>query len=57
MKRDGTIKHVSNSIKLYLTEKKKKEWLKWCLLMIDPVSVPHEPMFKDMFDHVVIDEK
>lgn len=25
--------------------------------MLDPVSVPHEPMFKDMFDHVVIDEK
>jgi hypothetical protein len=27
------------------------------LSMLDPVSVPHEPMFKDMFDHVVIDEK
>jgi hypothetical protein len=57
MKRNGTIKRVSNSIKPYLTEKNKKDRLKWCLSMLDPVSVPHEPMFKDMFDHIVIDEK
>jgi hypothetical protein len=57
MKRDGTIKCVSNSIKPYLIEKNKNDRLKWCLSMLDPVSLPHEPMFKDMFDHIVIDEK
>jgi hypothetical protein len=57
MKREGIIKRVSNTIKPYLTEKNKKDQLKWCLLMIDPMSIPHDPIFKGLFDHVFIDEK
>jgi hypothetical protein len=57
MKRDGTIKHVSNAIKPYLTEQNKKDWLKWCLSMLDPRTIPSEPLFKGMFDYVFIDEK
>lgn len=57
MKREGIIKHVSNSIKPYLTEKNKKERLKWCLSMLDPSSIPHDPMFQGLFDYVFIDEK
>ncbi|WVZ96972.1 hypothetical protein U9M48_042547 [Paspalum notatum var. saurae] len=57
MKREGVIKRVSNTLKPYLTEKNKKDQLKWCLSMLDPLSLPHDPEFKGLFDHVVIDEK
>ena len=57
MKKQGVIKHVSNTIKPYLTEKNKKDRLRWCLSMIDPRSAPHDPMFKGLFDYVFIDEK
>ncbi|KAL6615329.1 hypothetical protein ACP70R_037599 [Stipagrostis hirtigluma subsp. patula] len=56
MKREGVIKRVSNIAKPYLTEKHKKDRLKWCLSMIDPRSIPHEPVFKNLFDYVFIDE-
>jgi hypothetical protein len=35
MKREGLIKRVSNTIKPYLTDKNKKDRLKWCLSMHD----------------------
>ena len=57
MKREGTIERVSNSLKPFLTEINKKERLKWCVSMLDPRSVPHDPIFKGLFDFVVIDEK
>ena len=57
MKKQGVIKRVSNTIKPYLTEKNKKDRLRWCLSMIDPRSAPHDPMFKGLFDYVLIDEK
>uniref|UniRef100_A0A0A9CC03 Transposase n=1 Tax=Arundo donax TaxID=35708 RepID=A0A0A9CC03_ARUDO len=56
MKKEGVIKCVSNPIKPLLTEK-KKDRLKWCLSMLDPRSVLHDPMFKGLFDYVFIDEK
>jgi hypothetical protein len=55
--KDGTIKRVSNSLKPLLTNENKKERLKWCLSMLDPRTVPHNPVFKGLFDVVVIDEK
>jgi hypothetical protein len=57
MKREGIIKRVSNSIKPYLTDKNKKDRLKWCLSMLDPRSIPHDPMFQGLFEYVFIDEK
>lgn len=57
MKREGIIKRVSNSIKPYLTDKNKKDRLKWCLSMLDPMSIPNDPVFKGLFDFVFIDEK
>jgi transposase len=52
MKRDGAIKRVSNSLKPFLTHKNKKERLKWCISMLDPMSIPHNPIFKDLFDYL-----
>lgn len=57
MKKEGLIKRVSNSIKPYLTDKNKKDRLRWCLSMLDPRSVPNDPVFKGLFDYVFIDEK
>lgn len=57
VKRDGTITRVSNTVKPYLTELNKKERLKWCFSMLDPRTIPADPVFKGMFDYVFIDEK
>jgi hypothetical protein len=57
MKREGLIKRVSNTIKLYLTDNNKKDHLKWCLSMLDPRSVTNDPVFKGLFNYVFIDEK
>lgn len=57
MKKEGVTKRVSSTIKPFLTEKNKNDRLKWCLSMLDPVSVPHDYKFKGLFDHVIIDEK
>ncbi|WVZ91009.1 hypothetical protein U9M48_037242 [Paspalum notatum var. saurae] len=57
LKRKGVIKRHSNSIKPYLTEANKKTRLQWALDMIDPSSMPDNPMFKGLFDVVYIDEK
>ena len=57
MKREGTIKRVSNSIKPYLADKNKKDRLKWCVSMLNPSSVPQDPMFQGLFDYMFIDEK
>jgi hypothetical protein len=43
--------------KPYLTDKNKEDRLKWCLSMINPSSVPHDPVFQGLFDYVFIEEK
>jgi hypothetical protein len=43
--------------KPYLTDKNKEDILKWCLSMINPSSVPHDPVFQGLFDYVFIEEK
>ena len=57
LKREGIIKRVSNSIKPYLTDKNKKDMLKWCVSMLGPNSIPHDPVFRGLFDYLFIDEK
>jgi hypothetical protein len=57
MKREGAILRVPNSLKPFVTDKNKKECLKWCVSMLDSGSIPHDPVFKGLFDVVVIDEK
>jgi hypothetical protein len=48
--------HVSNSLKPFLIDK-NKERLKWCVSMLDPRSIPHDPVFKGLFDFIIINEK
>jgi hypothetical protein len=31
--------------------------LKWCVDLLDPDSLPNDPRFNDLFDHIFIDEK
>ncbi|GJM93286.1 hypothetical protein PR202_ga09831 [Eleusine coracana subsp. coracana] len=53
----GLFRRHYNKIKPYLTAANKKSRLQWCVDMIDPHSTPNDPHFKDLFDHVFIDEK
>ncbi|GJN31965.1 hypothetical protein PR202_gb20429 [Eleusine coracana subsp. coracana] len=55
--RKGLLRRHSNMFKPYLTEANKKTRLQFCVNMIDQDSTPNEPYFKDLFDHVFIDEK
>ncbi|GJN06793.1 hypothetical protein PR202_ga24555 [Eleusine coracana subsp. coracana] len=55
--RKGLVRRHYNKIKPYLTAANKKSQLQWCVDMIDPDSTPNDPHFKDLFDHVFIDEK
>ncbi|KAJ1261104.1 hypothetical protein BS78_09G002700 [Paspalum vaginatum] len=57
LKRKGLIRRHSNSIKPYLTEANKIARLQWSVDMIDPSSMPDNPMFKGLFDVIYIDEK
>ncbi|KAL6838300.1 hypothetical protein ACP4OV_031899 [Aristida adscensionis] len=57
LKKQGQIKRHSNSIKPLLKEENKIERLKWCISMLDPTSIHMDPMFRDFFDIVFIDEK
>lgn len=57
MIKEGLIRRHSNAIKSHLTDANKKARLQWCVSMLDPGSMPNNPMFKDMFDVVFIDEK
>ncbi|XP_025876903.2 uncharacterized protein [Oryza sativa Japonica Group] len=57
MKKEGAIKRVSSSLDPYLTDQNKIDRLKWCIEMLDPRSVPHNLVFKPLFDFIFIDEK
>jgi hypothetical protein len=52
----GLLRRHSSSIKPYLTEANKKARLQWCVDMIKR-DLLVDPMFKDLFDIVFIDEK
>jgi hypothetical protein len=57
MKRSGEIKCVSSSLKPFWTDKNKKDQLNWCLRMLEPRSIPHDPMLQGLFNYVYIDKK
>lgn len=57
MKKEGAIKRVSSSFDPHLTDQDKIDRLRWCLEMLDPRTVPHNPVFKPLFDYIFIDEK
>ncbi|GJN29430.1 hypothetical protein PR202_gb17656 [Eleusine coracana subsp. coracana] len=55
--RKGLIRRHHNKIKSFLTPANKKSRLQWYLDMLDPASTFDDPHFKDLFDHVFIDDK
>ncbi|GJN31208.1 hypothetical protein PR202_gb19574 [Eleusine coracana subsp. coracana] len=55
--KQGLIRRHSNSIKPFLTDANKKARLQFCVDMLDPDSLPDDPRFQDLFDHIYIDEK
>jgi DNA-binding Lrp family transcriptional regulator len=57
LKKEGVITRVSSTLKPHLREQNKKDRLKWCLFMLEPASIPHDAIFKGLFDFVFIDEK
>ena len=55
--KDGEFRRHTNAIKFTLTEENKKARVRFCLSMLNPSSVPHEPRFNGMYNIVYIDEK
>ncbi|WCJ38094.1 hypothetical protein M5689_019170 [Euphorbia peplus] len=55
--KSGDIRRHSNAIKPFLKEENMRSRLRFCISMIDENSIPHDPIFKDMYNIVHIDEK
>ncbi|XP_065847377.1 uncharacterized protein [Euphorbia lathyris] len=53
----GKIRRHSNAIKPILKEENKRSRLQFCLSMLEANTIPHEPIFKGMYNMVHIDEK
>lgn len=55
--KEGLLHQHSNSLKPQLKEANMKERLRWCMSVLDPNTLPHEPKFKDIDNIIHIDEK
>jgi len=44
----GLLRRHSSTLKPLLTEQNKRDRLQWCLSMLDPRTLPHEPKFRAM---------
>ena len=55
--KEGVIRAHSNALKPYLSDRAKRARLQFCIEMLEPSSLPIQPMFKEMYDYVHIDEK
>lgn len=55
--KEGVIKPHTNALKPYLNDANKIARLKFCVSMLEPGSLESQPMFKNMYDYVHIDEK
>ena len=55
--KEGRLKRHTNSIKSTLTDDNKLGQIRFCLSMLDELSVPEEPTFKGMYNVIHIDEK
>jgi len=53
----GMLRRHSSTLKHLLTEENKRDRLKWCLSMLDPRTLPHEPKFRSMENIIHMDEK
>ncbi|KAF7123388.1 hypothetical protein RHSIM_Rhsim12G0027300 [Rhododendron simsii] len=55
--KEGKIRPHSNALKPYLSDEHKIARLHFCLSMLEPNSLQTQPMFKDLYNYVHIDEK
>ncbi|KAH7835801.1 hypothetical protein Vadar_029964 [Vaccinium darrowii] len=55
--KEGAIRPHTSAVKPYLFEDAKKARLRFCLSMLEPSSLETQPVFKDMYNYVHIDEK
>ncbi|KAF7833179.1 mariner transposase [Senna tora] len=53
----GVIRRHSNAIKPLLKEGNMKSRIEFCLSMLEPCSIPHDPIFIGMYNIIHIDEK
>ncbi|KAH7837658.1 hypothetical protein Vadar_016387 [Vaccinium darrowii] len=54
---EGKIRSHSNALKPYLSDENKIARLRFFISMLEPSSLQMQPMFKEMFNYVHIDEK
>ena len=57
VKKEGKLRRHSNAIKGTLTDENKNRRVDWCLSMFDPMGLPEEPTFEEMYNVVHIPEK
>lgn len=53
----GIFRRHTNRHEPFLTDENKKARLQFCLSMLEEDSLPNEPIFKDMYNVIHIDEK
>nr|ABD32506.1 probable transposase - soybean transposon mariner element Soymar1-related, putative [Medicago truncatula] len=55
--KEGVLRRHSNVLKPYLNDNNLKARIEFCLDMLEESSIPHDPVFKHMYNVVYIDEK
>ncbi|KAH7855835.1 hypothetical protein Vadar_029521 [Vaccinium darrowii] len=55
--KEGAIRPHTNALKPYVFEDCKRARLRFCLSMLEPTSLETQPVFKDIYNYVHIDEK
>ncbi|XP_050207586.1 uncharacterized protein LOC126657009 [Mercurialis annua] len=55
--KSGVIRRHSNAIKPFLKEENMRVRLQFCISMLDDSSIPRDPIFKEMYNVIHIDEK
>ncbi|XP_050229431.1 uncharacterized protein LOC126678580 [Mercurialis annua] len=55
--KSGAIRRHSNAIKPFLKEENMRARLQFCISMLNESSIPHDPIFKGMYNIIHIDEK
>ena len=55
--KEGLLRRHTNSIKSTLTDDNKVVRVRFCLSMLDQLTIPEDPSFKEMYNVIHIDEK
>jgi hypothetical protein len=55
--KEGILCRYSSTLKPYIKDDNKKDRLRFCLSMLEENNIPHNPIFKSMYNIIHIDEK